>query len=157
MMPRSLLVAALLVGLSVTDARADRRGDAKAQVAFGIRAAQADLWREARYRFERAIEIDPTYAAAYNNLAIAHEQAGEIDQACAAYTKALELEPKNSFIAYNHDLFKELHDRRTNRGSGPTSRWSPSNRGAGAQRWSNDSFRERAVSHANGDAGIGGG
>lgn len=115
-MLKASLTVALVLGVLVTSAWADRRGDAKAQVDFGIRAAQADLWREAIYRFERAIEVDPTYAAAYNNLAVAYEKTGEPDKACAAYTKALELDPKNHFIAYNHELFKELHERTRNRG-----------------------------------------
>lgn len=112
---KSLVVAALLLGLFPSGAWADRRSDAKAQVAFGIRVAQAGLWQEAIYRFERAAEIDPTYAPAYNNLAIAYEQMGEVEKACAAYTKALQLEPKNLLIAQNHDLFEELHVRPTKR------------------------------------------
>lgn len=111
---RSLCLFLLLtvaVALAASPARADRRDDAKAQVAFGIEVARAGLWREAVFRFERAVEIDPTYAAAYNNLAVAYEQAGEIDKARRAYEKALELAPKNTFIRQNYDLFRELHDR----------------------------------------------
>jgi Flp pilus assembly protein TadD len=104
-----LLVVAL--ALVASAAWADRRGDAKAQVAFGIEVARAGLWREAVFRFERAIEIDPTYAAAYNNLAVAYEQAGELDKARRAYEKALELAPKSTFIRQNYEMFKELHDR----------------------------------------------
>ena len=47
------------------------------------------------YRWERATEIDPTYAAAFNNLAIAYEHEGQFDKARKAYEKALELEPNN--------------------------------------------------------------
>ena len=110
---KSQVVALLLLGFFATGAWADKRDEAKAQVAFGILAAQANLWREAVYRFERATQIDPTYAAAYNNLGVAYEQAGEIEKACAAHTKALELDPKNLFIAQNQDLFRELYDRPT--------------------------------------------
>ena len=49
----------------------DARGDAKAQVEFGIKVAQNGLWKEATYRWQKAVEIDPTYGAALNNLAIA--------------------------------------------------------------------------------------
>jgi tetratricopeptide (TPR) repeat protein len=45
------------------------RSDAKEQVEFGIKVAQTGLWREAQYRWERAVELDPTYAEAWNNLA----------------------------------------------------------------------------------------
>ena len=63
------------------------------------------------YRWERATMIDPTYAAAHNNLAIAYEHEGELDKARAAYEKALELAPDNAFIKQNYELFKEINDR----------------------------------------------
>ncbi len=103
------LVLAATVG--TPHAFADVRGDAKAQVDFGIDVAQRGLWREAIYRWERAIEIDPTYAAAYNNLAVAYEHEGQLDKARRAYEKALELEPENTQIRQNYELFKEINDR----------------------------------------------
>ena len=72
---------------------------------------QQGLWREAIYRWERAVELDPTYAAAFNNLAIAYETAGEFEKAKQAYEKAIELDPKNVYIKQNFDLFKEINDR----------------------------------------------
>ena len=60
---------------------------------FGSRWRRRGLWREAIYRWERATQIDPTYAAAHNNLAIAYEHEGDLMKARAAYEKALELEP----------------------------------------------------------------
>ena len=59
----------------------------------------------------RAAEVDPTYAAAYNNLAIAYEHNGQFDNARTAYEKALELEPNNVLIKQNYDLFREINDR----------------------------------------------
>ena len=53
------------------------------EVEFGIAVAQRGLWREAIYRWERAVQIDATYAAAHNNLAIAYEHEGELDKARA--------------------------------------------------------------------------
>jgi Flp pilus assembly protein TadD len=73
--------------------------------------AQRGLWREAIYRWERATQLDPSYAAAFNNLAVAYEQDGQLDKARAAYEKALALEPNNQLIKQNFDLFKELNDR----------------------------------------------
>jgi Flp pilus assembly protein TadD len=102
-----------IAALSVTPLAADARSDAKKQVEFGISVAQRGLWREAIYRWERATEIDPTYAAAHNNLAIAYEHEGDLEKARAAYEKALELEPNNSFIKQNYELFKEINDRTT--------------------------------------------
>lgn len=111
-------LAALVVALSASTALADVRGDARAQVEFGINVAQRGLWREAIYRWERAIEIDATYAAAHNNLAVAYEHEGMLDKARKAYEKALELDPNNSLIRQNYELFKEINDR-TSRKSTP--------------------------------------
>jgi Tfp pilus assembly protein PilF len=103
----TLLFLLMFAGL----ASADQRSDAKEQVEFGIQVAQRGLWREAIYRWERATQIDPSYAAAYNNLAIAYEHEGQSDKARAAYEKAVELEPLNTLIKQNFDLFKEINDR----------------------------------------------
>jgi Tfp pilus assembly protein PilF len=103
------LIAALAV--FSTPAWADARSDAKAQVEFGIRVAQSGLWKEATYRWERAVKIDPTYAAAWNNLAIGYEQEGRFEDAQKAYEKALDLDSENLYIRQNFDLFKEINDR----------------------------------------------
>ncbi len=105
--------ALLLLVLGTAPAAADARDDAKKQVEFGIAVAQRGLWREAIYRWVRATEIDPSYAAAHNNLGIAYEHEGELDKARAAYEKAIELEPENTFIKQNYELFKEINDRTT--------------------------------------------
>jgi Tfp pilus assembly protein PilF len=111
MSARVLAAALLLLTLVGTPAFADQRGEAKQQVEFGIQVAQRGLWREAIYRWERATQIDPTYAAAFNNLAVAYEHEGQLDKARSAYEKALELDPDNAMIRQNFDLFKEINDR----------------------------------------------
>jgi Tfp pilus assembly protein PilF len=90
---------------------ADARSEARAQVDFGINVAQRGLWREAIYRWEKAVEIDPTYAAAYNDLAVAYEHEGQLEKARQAYEKALKLEPNNEQVRQNYELFKEINDR----------------------------------------------
>ena len=112
MKTRSWMVAlALVLGASAAVSAQDAREQAKSQVEFGITVAQKGLWQEAVFRWERATEIDPTYAAAFNNLGIAYEQLGKFEQAGKAYEKALELEPQNLSIQQNYDLFKEINDR----------------------------------------------
>jgi len=91
---RALVVAAALSAFT-TSAYADNRG----------------LWKEALYRWEKAVELDPTYAAAWNNLAIGYEHEGRFDDARKAYEKAVALDPKNMMIRQNYDLFKEINDR----------------------------------------------
>lgn len=110
MIGRLALLAAVAT-LSASPAIADARSDAKAQVAFGISVAQRGLWREAIYRWEKAVELDPSYAAAFNDLAIAYEHEGQLDKARKAYEKAAELEPNNAEIKQNFELFKEINDR----------------------------------------------
>ena len=111
MSARVLSAVFVFLVLAPVPAIADQRGDAKQQVEFGIEVAQRGLWREAIFRWERATQLDPTYAAAFNNLAIAYEHEGQLDKARKAYEKALELDPDNAMIRQNFDLFKEINDR----------------------------------------------
>ena len=106
-------LALFLLTLGTVPLQADARSDAKKQVEFGITVAQRGLWREAIYRWERAAQIDPSYAPAHNNLAIAYEHEGDLSKARAAYERALELEPGNALIKQNYELFREINDRTT--------------------------------------------
>ncbi|HXD19261.1 MAG TPA: tetratricopeptide repeat protein [Vicinamibacterales bacterium] len=108
-----VLTILLLFGAAATPLAADARSDAKKQVEFGITVAQRGLWREAIYRWQRAAQIDPKYAEAYNDLAIAYEHEGDLEKARVAYEKALEIEPNNALIKQNYELFKEINDRTT--------------------------------------------
>ena len=110
-MPMRLLSVVVLVAALGGAVYADARSDAKAQVEFGIAVAQRGLWKEAIYRWEKAAEADPTYAAAWNNLGIGYEHEGRFEDARKAYEKAVALDPKNVLIRQNYDLFKEINDR----------------------------------------------
>ena len=105
-----VLMSVLAVGVPIV-AHADLRSDAQAQVDFGITVARRGLWQEAIYRWERASDLDPDYAAAWNNLGIAYEHEGQFDKAREAYEMALDLEPNNLMIQQNYDLFREINDR----------------------------------------------
>lgn len=110
-----LWLVLLLLGGVASPAFADRRSDAKAQVEFGITVANRGLWKEAAYRWEKAVEVDPTYGAAWNNLGIGYEQLGRFDDARNAYEKAMALEPGNTYIRSNYELFREIYDRQNRR------------------------------------------
>jgi len=110
LLARAAAVAVILVW-AAPPAFADARSNAKSQVDFGIKVAQNGLWKEATYRWEKAVEIDPTYAAAWNNLGIGYEHEGRFEEARKAYEKAVALDPKNVLIRQNYDLFKEINDR----------------------------------------------
>jgi Tfp pilus assembly protein PilF len=107
---RALVIVALLVAFAAP-ARADARSTAKSQVEFGIKVAQNGLWTEATFWWQKAVALDPTYPAAWNNLAIGYEHEGKFEEARQAYEKALKLDPKNLLIRQNYDLFKEINDR----------------------------------------------
>jgi len=115
---KSAVASALMLTLALaltTPLSADRRSEAKAQVDFGIELAQKQLWKEAQFRWEKAIELDSTYAAAWNNLGIAYEQQGKFDDAKKAYDKAIGLDPKNTLIRQNVDMFMEIYERQNRR------------------------------------------
>ena len=114
---RPILGAVLLVVSAAAPALADARDDAKKHVEFGITVAQKGLWREAIYRWEQAVKIDPSYPAAYNDLAVAYEHEGNFDKARQSYEQALKLDPENQLIRQNYELFKEINDRTNRRGS----------------------------------------
>jgi len=108
--PVAVLVACA-ASLTASSSFADAKSDAQSPAEFGINVAQRGLWREAIYRWQRATELDPTYAAAFNDLAIAYEHEGQLDKARKAYEKAIELDPNNAQVRQNYELFKEINDR----------------------------------------------
>src|SRR4029078_10898891 len=110
-MRRGFLLCAVAVLFMALPAAANDRSEAKKQVEFGIKVAQNGWWHEALDRWKKAVETDPTYAAAWNNLAIAYEHEGRFEEAKAAYEKALQLDPKNLMIKQNYDLFNEINER----------------------------------------------
>ena len=85
-MPAALPLLLLLIGPA--DDKPKEQGER--ELKFGIDVAKRGLWKEARFRFERAVALDPDSPQALNNLAVALEQQGEFEGARAAYEKALE-------------------------------------------------------------------
>lgn len=85
--------------------------EADTQRQFGIQMARMNLWREAMFRFQRAVQIDPNDAMAYNNLAVAYEANGDFDNAAKAYREALRLDRTNQYIAKNYSRFVEFTSR----------------------------------------------
>jgi len=88
------------------------------EVKFGIEVAQQGMWREALFRFEKAVELDPRNSSALNNLAVAQEQMGDFQEARENYERALELKPDDLYIQQNYDLFREADDKRNRKKRG---------------------------------------
>jgi Tfp pilus assembly protein PilF len=89
-MLRWVCLIILLLGAAAT-ARAEQprrdRDAAEEQVEFGIEMAKHGLWQEAAYRFRTAAHLDPSYAEAFNNLGVAFEQIGDLDEVRAMYER----------------------------------------------------------------------
>ena len=107
----ALLLVLSLLGVAAAGERPHKT--AEREVAFGVELAPQGLWREAVYRWQRAIQLDPDNAKAQNNLGVAYEQQGEFELAEQHYQKALELAPDNTFIRQNYELFREANEQRT--------------------------------------------
>jgi len=105
------LITVAVLCFASADAIADAP-PAKREIKFGIEVAQKGLWREARFRFEKALAADPKDASAHNNLAIALEQEGDFPRARQEYEKALALKSGDPSIQQNYDLFREADEKR---------------------------------------------
>ena len=66
-------------------------------------------WEDAIEAYRRVVAIDPTYAAAWNNLGLLLHRLGSHDEADAAYRQALEQDPRCCEAAYN---LGSLHEDR---------------------------------------------
>jgi Flp pilus assembly protein TadD len=115
---RTRVVGVVLVVLLATTPVWAASQASSAEVRFGIAVAEKGLWAEARFRFEKAVELDPRNAAALNNLAVACEQLGDFARAREAYEQALKLKPRQSHIQQNYDLFREADDKRNRKTKG---------------------------------------
>ena len=107
----SLLLIALILLMAVGCGSNGNLASADAQRQFGVRMAKMNLWREAMFRFKRAVEIEPDNALAHNNLAVAYEAIGDFDNAGKEYKEALRLDRSNDSIQKNYSRFVEFTTR----------------------------------------------
>jgi tetratricopeptide (TPR) repeat protein len=66
-------------------------------------------WEDAIDAYRRVVSIDPTYAAAWNNLGLLQHRMGRYDEAGTAYRSALDQDPRCCEAAYN---LGSLHEDR---------------------------------------------
>jgi Flp pilus assembly protein TadD, contains TPR repeats len=88
---------------------------AKEQMQFGVKAAKDGLWREAIFRWEKALKLDPNNARLKNNLAVAYETTGNFEKAEALYQQAVRADPGNRDIKQNFDLFMSYYKQMRSR------------------------------------------
>lgn len=105
----TLAVAGLLAAAAPAPADEDR---ASRENSFGVDVAGKGLWKEAAYRWEKAVTLDPLNARAHNNLGVAYERGGKFEEALDAYETALELNPRSDHIRQNYELFREAYERK---------------------------------------------
>lgn len=84
--------------------------DYKREVDLGLRRIREGKLAEARLHFERATQMAPYSAAAFNNLANAQMELQELPAAKQNFLKALELNPELSVAHFNLAVILE-HDR----------------------------------------------
>jgi len=116
-MKGTLRLGTLLIALSLTFGCSHQSDLSRpaAQDNFGVQMAKMNLWREAMFRFERAIEINPGDAQAHNNLAVAYEANGDFEKARKEYLEALKLDRTNPYIQKNYSRFVEFLSRNRKR------------------------------------------
>lgn len=112
------LLALLLVVVGCRSAADTKTSETQRQ--FGVRMARMNLWREAMFRFRRAVQIDPNDAQAHNNLAVALEANGDFDAAAKEYREALRLDKTDQHIQKNYSRFIEFTQKSKKREAGAT-------------------------------------
>jgi Flp pilus assembly protein TadD len=84
---------------------------AAGQITIGTRAARAGLWREAMFRYQKAVDLEPANAMALSNLGVAYESSGEFEKAREAYLRALQSDRANPYIQKNYSRFSEFYQK----------------------------------------------
>ncbi|MGF1613781.1 MAG: type IV pilus biogenesis/stability protein PilW [Gammaproteobacteria bacterium] len=93
----------------VPQQKVDRLAELHTQLGLGY-------LREGRYetawkRLNRALEVEPNYAAAHNAMALLHEQLGKPEEAEAHYRRAIAASPSDSASRNNFGRFLCAHGR----------------------------------------------
>ncbi len=118
MRSRTVIAAFVVVGSMTLGGCSSGMDHSNSQLEVGVRAARMNLWREALFRFQRAVQIAPADAMAQNNLAVAYEGTGDFEKARAAYTEALRLDKSNQYIQKNYSRFVEFYSKNRKREMG---------------------------------------
>ena len=97
-----------LLALAVA-AAAERGPSPKELMKVGVEAARQGLWREAAFRWERAVKEDAENPRLRNNLAVAYEGLGRLTDADQQYREARRIDPDSREIRDNQNSFFNLH------------------------------------------------
>jgi len=78
---------------------------------FGVEMARKGNWREAKYRWEKALELAPADRKILNNLGVACEALGEPDAALQRYKAALDVSPSDAVALENENRLERFRAR----------------------------------------------
>lgn len=106
---RLLAAATLVAAFSGCGTTSSDLKTAEGQIRIGSNAAREGLWREATFRYQRAVQLEPNNAMALSNLGVAYESNGEFEKAREAYLKALQVDRANPYIQKNYSRFSEFY------------------------------------------------
>jgi tetratricopeptide (TPR) repeat protein len=81
---------------------------------FANKLAAEGLWKEAYYRWQKALTTQSGSAALHNNMAVALEGLDRLPEAEQEYQQALKLAPGNTLIQGNYDRFKKNQRKNNN-------------------------------------------
>lgn len=103
-LPEWIFISSLIVlsgcGLSHDTASIDQYND------FAILSAKSKLWNEAIFRWNQILNIDPQNPKAHNNLGVAYEALGEIDNARDSYEHANRFGSGNRYYRFNYRKYR---------------------------------------------------
>jgi len=80
----------------------------------GITLFNQDNYSDALPHFKKAVEIDPQFVFAWDNLGKCYRQTGDLDNALEAYNKSLEIDPKGEMPLQNIAIvyiYKKQYDK----------------------------------------------
>jgi type IV pilus assembly protein PilF len=100
-----LLSACVMQSTNPYNTDSDNTRRARAHTELASAYYQQSQFEVALKEFNIAIELAPNYAAAYNGLGLVNAALGENKKADAAFTKALDLDPKDSDSQNNYGSF----------------------------------------------------
>jgi tetratricopeptide (TPR) repeat protein len=83
---------------------ADPTSDASAFLQKGINSIQSEDYQQAIKDFDKAIELNPNLAEAYNNRGLVYGKLGNLQQAIKDFDKAIELNPNYAEAYYSRGI-----------------------------------------------------
>jgi tetratricopeptide (TPR) repeat protein len=96
---RIFFILTILVGCATTEDI--KETDPVALLNQGVSYGKEGQYDRSIAYFNKAIEIDPRYLAAYNNRGNAYRSKGQYDKAISEYSKAIEINPKYADAYFN--------------------------------------------------------